>query len=182
MKLILLYGPPAVGKLTVAKRLSALTGFPVLHNHLTADYAATFFEWLTPEFVSFVDKLRLFTLKETADAGRPGLICTLVYAHPDDDSFIEKLEAIVNSKDGITYYVHLSCTQAELEQRVVRTDRSQHQKVTSVERLQGMLAESDLLSPIPDRESLLIDNSDLTAEEVARMIADHLRNSGCYTS
>ena len=37
MKLILIYGPPGVGKLSVAKELKQLTGFPVLHNHLVAD-------------------------------------------------------------------------------------------------------------------------------------------------
>ena len=37
MKLIVIYGPPAAGKLTVAKELSKLTGFKVLHNHITID-------------------------------------------------------------------------------------------------------------------------------------------------
>jgi replication-associated recombination protein RarA len=37
MKLILLYGPPAVGKLTIAKEIARLTGFKLFHAHLTSD-------------------------------------------------------------------------------------------------------------------------------------------------
>ena len=32
MKLIIIYGPPAVGKLTVAEELSRRTGFKILQN------------------------------------------------------------------------------------------------------------------------------------------------------
>ncbi len=35
--LVYLYGPPAVGKLTVATELQRLTGFRLFHNHLTVD-------------------------------------------------------------------------------------------------------------------------------------------------
>ena len=37
MNLVFIYGPPAVGKLTVAKELSLITGYPLFHNHLTRD-------------------------------------------------------------------------------------------------------------------------------------------------
>jgi hypothetical protein len=39
MNLLYLYGPPATGKLTVAKDVSALTGYHLFHNHLTLDLA-----------------------------------------------------------------------------------------------------------------------------------------------
>lgn len=37
MKVVLLYGPPAAGKLTVAEELEKLTGFKLFHNHLTVN-------------------------------------------------------------------------------------------------------------------------------------------------
>jgi tRNA uridine 5-carbamoylmethylation protein Kti12 len=43
MKLVFLHGAPAVGKLTVARELSALTGFRLFHNHLTVDLATSLF-------------------------------------------------------------------------------------------------------------------------------------------
>jgi hypothetical protein len=43
MKLLLLYGPPAVGKLTIAKEIARLTEFKVFHAHLTVDLVASIF-------------------------------------------------------------------------------------------------------------------------------------------
>lgn len=43
MKLVILYGPPAVGKLTVGAELAELTGFKLFHNHLTTDMVMSLF-------------------------------------------------------------------------------------------------------------------------------------------
>jgi hypothetical protein len=37
VKLVVLYGLPATGKLMVARELSRLTGLRLFHNHLTVD-------------------------------------------------------------------------------------------------------------------------------------------------
>lgn len=37
MEFVLLYGPPAIGKLTIAKELQKLKGYKLLHNHLVVD-------------------------------------------------------------------------------------------------------------------------------------------------
>ena len=50
MRLVFLYGPPAVGKLTVAKALARLTGYKVFHNHLTIDLVASILDWGTGPF------------------------------------------------------------------------------------------------------------------------------------
>ena len=46
MKLVILYGPPAVGKLSIAQALAARTGFRVLHNHLLMDLSHALFGWV----------------------------------------------------------------------------------------------------------------------------------------
>ncbi len=80
MKLIFLYGPPAVGKLTVALALSPLTGYKVFHNHLTIDLVSSVFEWGTPLFWNFVNRYRLELIEAAAKSNVPGLIFTFVYA------------------------------------------------------------------------------------------------------
>jgi replication-associated recombination protein RarA len=45
MKLLFLYGPPAVGKLTVAREVSALTGYRLFHNHLTVNLTLAVFDF-----------------------------------------------------------------------------------------------------------------------------------------
>ena len=56
MNLIILFGPPAVGKMTVGQELSRLTGYPLLHNHMTIDLVTEFFDFGTPQFGRLVPR------------------------------------------------------------------------------------------------------------------------------
>lgn len=37
MELIIVFGPPAVGKMTVGREICGLTGYKLFHNHLTVE-------------------------------------------------------------------------------------------------------------------------------------------------
>ncbi len=50
MKLVIIFGPPAVGKMTVGYELAKLTGLKVFHNHMTIEIALNFFDFGQPEF------------------------------------------------------------------------------------------------------------------------------------
>jgi hypothetical protein len=69
MKLILLYGPPAVGKLTIAKEIARLTGFKVFHAHLTVDLVASIFPRGTPAYLKLVWDIRFAVFAEAARRG-----------------------------------------------------------------------------------------------------------------
>ncbi|MCH7663235.1 MAG: shikimate kinase, partial [Chloroflexi bacterium] len=43
MKFIILFGPLAVGKMTVGQELEKLTGLKLFHNHLTIELVLPFF-------------------------------------------------------------------------------------------------------------------------------------------
>ncbi len=91
MRLVFLYGPPAVGKLTVAKALARLTGYKVFHNHLTIDLVESIFDWGTRPFWALVDKYRLELVETAARENIPGLVFTFVYAKPNDDGFVRRV-------------------------------------------------------------------------------------------
>jgi hypothetical protein len=80
MKLILLYGAPAVGKLTVGRELSRITGIGLAHNHLTINAAREAFGWGTPAFQRAIHRLR-FVIIEEAAAEKLDLIATASYHH-----------------------------------------------------------------------------------------------------
>jgi len=78
MNLVYLYGPPAVGKLTVAKELPLLTSYRVFHNHLTIDCITPVFEFGSEVFWELVHGSRLAVIEEAARQG-VDLIYTSVY-------------------------------------------------------------------------------------------------------
>jgi len=64
MKLIIIHGPPAAGKLTVANALSLRTYFKVFHNHLTIDCTEPVFEFGTDAFWEINLRLRVEVIAE----------------------------------------------------------------------------------------------------------------------
>ena len=43
MKLVIIFGPHAVGKMTVGQELSKITGLKLFHNHMTIDIVSDLF-------------------------------------------------------------------------------------------------------------------------------------------
>lgn len=43
MKLVIILGPHAVGKMTVGQELAAITGLKLFHNHMTIELVRNFF-------------------------------------------------------------------------------------------------------------------------------------------
>ncbi len=55
MMLAFIYGAPAVGKLTMARAVAALTGFRVFHNHVAFDFAESIFDFPSPRPLRALD-------------------------------------------------------------------------------------------------------------------------------
>ena len=107
MKLIVIHGPPAAGKLTVANELSLRTYFKVFHNHLTIDCTGPVFDFGTDAFWDINLKLRVEVIAEAARQDID-LIHTFCYAKgPDDDKFRE-LIAAAEDNGGEPYIVDLT--------------------------------------------------------------------------
>src|SRR5436309_927470 len=80
---VVVYGPPAAGKLTVAQVLAERYGFKLLDNHLTVDTALRLFDFGTDPFGRLVERLRLVLFDAAARAG-VDIVSTFVFAHPVD--------------------------------------------------------------------------------------------------
>ena len=49
MKLVLIFGPQAAGKMTVGQELVKMTDLKLFHNHMTIDLVSPFFDYSTKE-------------------------------------------------------------------------------------------------------------------------------------
>jgi len=172
MNLVFIYGPPGVGKLSVATEIARATGYRLFHNHVSITCAETVFDFGTKPFWRVVGGIRDMVLEEAA-ANQVSLIFTFVYSHPQDAEHVERMCGLVEAQGGHALLVRLACTREELERRLPQPGRVEAGKLASLETLRGLLETHDLFSPVPGRESLEIDNTRLTPAEVAGLIVSH---------
>ena len=170
MKLIFIYGPPAAGKLTVAKELAKLTKYKIFHNHLTVDLVASVIDFGTKKFWDINSKLRIELFELAAKEKVKGLIFTFCYAHPIDFNFVNKVKNKVEKSGGKVHFVHLYCETSELKKRVKNSSRKNFKKITQIKTLTHVLQKRDFFTSIPSVENLRIDNSNTSAKQVAKKI------------
>jgi len=174
MKLIILYGPMAVGKLTVAKELANITGYKLFHNHLTVDLVGSLFEFNSPHYKKLNRKFRIELIEDAAKQDLfEGLIFTFCFAKKFDIPFITKLRKAVSKHKGTIHFVHLNAPREILFNRVLEPSREKFDKIKSKDHLEKVLDAYDLSSSIPEVESLEIDNSTVEPLVVAKKIKKH---------
>jgi hypothetical protein len=119
MKLVILFGPPAVGKMTVGQELANLTGFKLFHNHMTIELALNFFAFNTKEFSHLNSLFRSEIFSAVAASELPGLIFTYVWAlnEPSDKTYVDGIAKPFLDHGATVYYIEL---QADLPTRLKR--------------------------------------------------------------
>jgi hypothetical protein len=150
MHFVCVFGPPAVGKMTVGRALCDLTGFKLFHNHMSVEPILEIFDFGTPPYGRLVGEIRRRVVEEAVGEGLPGLVFTYVWAldDPGDTRAIAALVDIVERGGGTVHFVEL---EAPLDVRRVRN-------ATELR-----------------REHLRIDNTALSADEVADRVVAALR-------
>ena len=175
MDLVFIYGPPAVGKLTVAKELEKLTGYKIFHNHVTIDFALPIYEYGTKEFIEFNEGLRLQFFKEAIKANVKGVIFTFCYGNPEDNEFVKNVIEIIESDFSRVCFVQLKADLSELKKRVVMESRKRHSKIVTVKALEKFISKSGIDDKIEFKEHLAIDTDKISAEKSAKEIKEYYR-------
>lgn len=121
MKLVVIFGPPAVGKMTVGFELAKLTGLKLFHNHQTIELVLNFFDFGTPQFNLLVGEFRRRIFEEAAKSDLPGLIFTFVWALDLEKEleYIESFCDIFREQGAAVYFVEL---EADFEERLRRNE------------------------------------------------------------
>jgi len=118
VQLILIIGPPAVGKMTVGREIAERSQFRLFHNHHTIEPLVEVFGYGTPAFNTLNHEFRRRVIEEGAAHGL-NLIFTFVWdmADPADADTVEELVAPYPAADGRVVVVELY---ADLKTRLVR--------------------------------------------------------------
>ncbi len=182
MKFVIIFGPPAVGKMTVGYELAKLTGFRLFHNHMTIDLILNFFSYGQPPFHRLVGEFRRRIFEEVAASDLPGLIFTYVWAldQASDKAVIDETCDIFRERGGEVYFVEL---EADLSERLRRNETEfrlaqKPSKRQLAESRRGLL-ETDQkyrLNSAGDffyeENYMKVNNTNLSASETAQKIVD----------
>jgi hypothetical protein len=171
MKIVFIYGQPAVGKLTVARELAALTGFSLFHNHVMVDAIASVFPFGSGPFIRLREQFWTTMFREAGEAGQSLIFtfCPEAIVSPD---FPYKVRDTIESIGGETIFVRLTLSIAEQERRIGSIDRAEFNKLRSLallRRIRDELSECEAAMP---PAAMTIDTACVEPRMLARMIAD----------
>ncbi|QIK65364.1 AAA family ATPase [Nocardioides sp. HDW12B] len=130
MRLVVVFGPPAVGKMTVGREICARTGFKLLHNHMTIEPVLEIFPFGSPPFDRISGGLRRDVVREAAEFGLPGLVLTFVWGIEleGDAETVAEYDEIVRSRGGTVDYVELYADLEVRLERNVTAERLEHKR------------------------------------------------------
>ena len=182
MKLIIIFGPQAVGKMTVGHELEKITGLRLFHNHMTIELVANFFNYSTPTGKKLVKMFREEIFKEVASSDMEGLIFTYLwnFDYEGDAKYIDEVIKIFRDRNDKAE-IYLVELEADLESRLERnkTEHRLNHKPTKRDVVwsEGQILknveehrQNSLEGEIKEKNYLRINNTNLSAEEVAGKI------------
>ncbi|WP_172198715.1 AAA family ATPase [Saccharibacillus qingshengii] len=182
MNFVIVFGPQAVGKMTVGQHLAEKTGLKLFHNHMSIDLVSSFFDYGTPAGKRLVSLIRQEIFEEVSQSDLKGLIFTFVWAFDlqSDWDYIGQISNLFESRGGTVYLVELEADLEERKQRNTTENRLRHKpSKRDIEWSEGQLIathEKYRLNSRPGEIShpnyMKINTMDLDAEQTARMIQD----------
>ena len=131
MKLLILIGNSAVGKMTVGQELTKITPFCLFHNHMMIEPVLEVFGQFRGDIIQ---KLRHVIFEEFAKTDNYGLVFTFMWAFdmPSDWEYLERVKNIFNLPEEDVYYVELiapqevrlqrNCTENRLKNKASKRD------------------------------------------------------------
>ena len=169
MELIFLHGGAASGKLTAARAVQELVGFPVFHNHLVVDALTTVFPFGSEAFVRLREQ---FWVQVFADAARVHRSLTFTFTPETtvQPGFAGRVRAAVEEHGGRVCFVRLIVSDAEQERRIGADSRRAFHKLTDLATLRSLRNYRDSVEQPPI--DLAVDTDTSSAEQTAALIVE----------
>lgn len=178
MKLVVIIGGGASGKMTVGQELCKITDLRLFHNHMTIDLVTRVF--------GYYDSATILSLRRTvfenfAKSGNYGLVFTYIwdFSSPSDGEYIHGVAEIFKAAGAEVYLVELV---ADFEERL-RRNRTENRLLNKPGKRDVGFSEALIfdekncrVESLPGETGfenyLRIDNTELPADEAARLIKE----------
>ena len=187
MTLLVVFGPPAVGKMTVGRAIADASDFRLFHNHHTIEPLLDVFDYGTPPFNRLLGEFRQRVLDEAAAEGTD-LVFTIVWDLESEDDlaelggyfqpFVDEGRRLAFVELGAGLDVRLERNRTEYRLAEKKSKRDLQWSDGNVREMERYLMNTDRPSLggafLADHPHLRIDNADLSPEAVAAQVLDWL--------
>jgi hypothetical protein len=182
VKLIIIFGPHAVGKMTVGQELAKITPLKLFHNHMTIEIVTDLFRNVPGEYKRLVNLFRQEIFDSFSKTDEYGLIFTYMWAFDSESdwNYVNKLEELFKSRGAEVYFVEL---EADFDLRIER-NRTENRLLNKPSKrdtqfseklfrdLEGKYRLNSYEGELKKDNYLRINNSQLEPECVAKQIKD----------
>lgn len=185
MKFVIIFGPHAVGKMTVGQELAKLTGLKLFHNHMTIDIVSDLFENMQEERSRLINLFRKEIFEAYSKSDEYGMIFTYMWALDckEDWNYINEVEDLFESRGAEIYYVEL---EADYDLRLERnttenrllnkpTKRNLEHSEYMFKKLESKYRLNSLEGEISKRNYMKINNTNISPDIVAQMIKNKFK-------
>lgn len=185
MKLVIIFGPHAVGKMTVGQELVKITDLKLFHNHMTIDIVLDLFENMPKERSRLTTLFRKEIFEAYSNSQEYGMIFTYMWAMDckEDWDYVNMVQEMFKAKGGTIYYVEL---EADYDVRIERNktenrllNKPTKRDITRSEKVFRLMEEKYRLNSLDDEikksNYMKINNTDISPDIVAHMIKDKFR-------
>lgn len=179
MKLVIIIGNGAVGKMTVGQELMKITDLRLFHNHMSIEPVIEIFGYYDSRIVR---KFRELVFEEFSQSENEGLIFTFVWAFDmlSDREYLLHVAELFEGKGGEVYCVELVASKEVREYRNETENRLRNKaSKRDLEFARKTLSDIDKKhrteskeGEIPFKNYMKINNSELEPDVVARMIKE----------
>ena len=181
---LFIIGAPASGKMTIGQELSRLTDSTLFYNHQAIDFALEIYQDYTEEMWEFVRGIT-FSFLETSARYHRSVILTGVtdFSNQYHLMYLKDIQDLLNEYHQEILFVEL---ETSLEERLRRNRTENRLKYKPLKRYfevsEREILETDKTNQLNSQKQpsglhhyLKIDNTNLSAEEVAKQIQEKMK-------
>ena len=172
MKCIVLYGPPAVGKLTVARELAKKGNAHVFDNHKVIELIAPVVGGNDAELITLSYSLQLQILNAAMRLSHEDIIMPFTFTVDlqPDIAFLQTIVEAGRAHNVRVDLIHLHAKCHTLLERTVMESRRGTTKITDPLLLDNLLKTYNFDKPMPGDHAITINTTHMTPSEVAQQI------------